>query len=199
MYGAPENNAADKCRRRINVFAQEHGRMAANNVPDQSAGRGRDHAHDRGHDEAMPEFHRLGCPNHGEQGEADSIDPDQGFQPAPEAGGQKGCETTQGSKSEAEIVTQSKNRLIEEKVAQRAAPDGRKEGHDDDAEQVHVLAHRRQPAAEGEDEDAGKIKHSNKQIRIHQHSTTFTASPPWLVSLYLVDMSSPVWRMVSIT
>ena len=32
-----------------------------------------------------------------------------------------------------------------------------------------------------------------------QHSTTFTASPPWLVSLYLDDISKPVWRMVSIT
>ena len=32
-----------------------------------------------------------------------------------------------------------------------------------------------------------------------QHSTTFTANPPWLVSLYLDDMSKPVWRMVSIT
>ena len=33
----------------------------------------------------------------------------------------------------------------------------------------------------------------------NQHSITFTARPPWLVSLYLVDMSKPVWRMVSIT
>ena len=32
-----------------------------------------------------------------------------------------------------------------------------------------------------------------------QHSTTFTANPPWLVSLYLDDISKPVWRMVSIT
>ena len=32
-----------------------------------------------------------------------------------------------------------------------------------------------------------------------QHSTTFTASPPSLVSLYFVDMSAPVWRMVSTT
>ncbi len=32
-----------------------------------------------------------------------------------------------------------------------------------------------------------------------QHSMTFTARPPSLVSLYFVIMSMPVWRMVSIT
>lgn len=32
-----------------------------------------------------------------------------------------------------------------------------------------------------------------------QHSTTLTAKPPWLVSLYFDDISRPVWRMVSMT
>src|SRR5690606_14022991 len=32
-----------------------------------------------------------------------------------------------------------------------------------------------------------------------QHSMTLTARPPSLVSLYFVDMSSPVWRFVSTT
>jgi hypothetical protein len=32
-----------------------------------------------------------------------------------------------------------------------------------------------------------------------QQATTFTARPPWLVSLYFDDMSIPVWRIVSIT
>ncbi len=36
-------------------------------------------------------------------------------------------------------------------------------------------------------------------IRQPQHSTTLTASPPSEVSLYLCDMSSPVWRIVATT
>ena len=36
-------------------------------------------------------------------------------------------------------------------------------------------------------------------IRPHQHSMTLTARPPSLVSLYLCDMSMPVWRIVSTT
>lgn len=35
--------------------------------------------------------------------------------------------------------------------------------------------------------------------RSAQHSMTFTARPPSLVSLYFVDMSIPVWRIVSTT
>ncbi len=49
---------------------------------------------------------------------------------------------------------------------------------------------------------AGFSETTNRETRSlspGQHSTTLTARPPSLVSLYLRDMSSPVWRMVSIT
>ena len=41
--------------------------------------------------------------------------------------------------------------------------------------------------------------HRRVDISTGQHSTTLTASPPRLVSLYCERMSSPVWRIVSIT
>ena len=37
------------------------------------------------------------------------------------------------------------------------------------------------------------------RVRARQHSMTLTARPPSLVSLYFVDMSMPVWRIVSTT
>src|SRR5690606_14759686 len=41
--------------------------------------------------------------------------------------------------------------------------------------------------------------HHGVSLRPAQHSMTLTARPPSLVSLYFVDMSSPVWRIVSTT
>ena len=53
--------------------------------------------------------------------------------------------------------------------------------------------------AEGEDEHANAIDEFDQFLWPDQHATTLTASPPRLVSLYLEDMSRPVWRIVSMT
>lgn len=44
-----------------------------------------------------------------------------------------------------------------------------------------------------------KIDSTIREGPATQQAATFTASPPRLVSLYLDDISSPVWRIVSIT
>ena len=43
------------------------------------------------------------------------------------------------------------------------------------------------------------VSDSAHRTEHHQHSMTLTARPPSLVSLYLCDMSMPVWRIVSTT
>ena len=126
------------------AVAKDHRHFVADDVAHHAAENPRNHPHHRGDEDRHAGAHGFGHAGDGEHAQADGVGhDDQAFRDDLAQMLDQGCGRQCQHEDENRVFLvrhPEQGPLVEQDVAQGAAAEGRDEGHDEDADQVHALA-----------------------------------------------------------